>query len=127
VRQEPLAVGERPAAVVSTRTLRAPRARATILAMAERRQAAREAKVVPCTLRRSKGRAIHCETIDLGPGGMAVASERPLAPDELVVFDLPAVRGQARVLRQQAYRVYALRFETLHDEARAGLERLVSS
>ena len=112
--------------LVSARTLRVPCARATILAMAERRQAAREAKVVPCTLRRSKGRAIHCETIDLGPGGMAVASERPLAPDEVVVFDLPAVRGQARVLREQAYHVYALRFEELHQEARAGLERLVT-
>ena len=92
---------------------------------AERRHAPRDAKVFPCTLRRTKGRAIHCETIDVGPGGMAVASDRPLAPDELVVFDLPAVRGQARVLREQAYHVYALRFETLQAEARAGLELLV--
>ena len=92
---------------------------------AERRQAPREEKVFPCTLRRNKGRAIHCETIDLGPGGMAVASDRPLATDEVVVFTLPAVRGRARVLREQAYHVYALRFETLQDEARAGLERLV--
>jgi hypothetical protein len=92
---------------------------------AERRHAPRDAKVFPCTLRRTKGRAIHCETIDVGPGGMAVASDRPLAPDEPVVFYLPAVRGQARVLREQAYHVYALRFETLQAEARAGLERLV--
>jgi hypothetical protein len=92
---------------------------------AERRHAPRDAKVFPCTLRRTKGRAIHCETIDVGPGGMAVASDRPRAPDELVGFDLPAVRGQARVLREQAYHVYALRFETLQAEARAGLERLV--
>jgi len=92
----------------------------------DRRQAEREALVVPCTLRRSKGRAIHCETIDLGPGGMAVASDRPLATDELVIFDLPAVRGQARVLREQAYHVYALRFETLQAEARDALARLVA-
>ena len=92
--------------------------------MAERRQAPREAKVFPCTLRRSKGRAIECETIDLGPGGMAVASDRPLATDEVVMFDLPAVRGRARVLREQGYHVYALRFEALQAEARAGLERL---
>ena len=91
----------------------------------DRRQAQREALVVPCTLRRSKGRAIHCETIDLGTGGMAVASDRPLATDELVIFDLPAVRGQARVLREQAYHVYALRFEALRAEARAELDRLV--
>ncbi len=78
-----------------------------------------------CTLQRSKGAPIRCETVDLGPGGMAVSSDRPLAADELVVFDLPAVHGQARVLREQAYHVYALRFEALRDEARAGLERLV--
>ena len=91
----------------------------------ERRQVPREPKVVPCTLRRATGRAIHCETIDLGPGGMAVASDRPLATDELVIFDLPAIRGQARVLREQAYHVYALRFEALRAEARAELDRLV--
>ena len=91
----------------------------------ERRQDQREAMVVPCTLRRQRGKAIHCETIDLGEGGMAVASDRPLAPDELVVFDLPAVRGRARVLREQAYHVYALRFEALRAEARAELDRLV--
>jgi len=92
----------------------------------ERRQDQREALVVPCTLRRQKGKAIHCETIDLGEGGMAVASDRPLAPDELVVLDLPAVRGRARVLREQAYHVYALRFETLQAEARDALARLVA-
>jgi PilZ domain-containing protein len=92
--------------------------------MAERRKAPREMKVFPCTLRRAKGRAIECETIDVGPGGMAVASNRPLAADEVLVFDLPAVRGRARVLREQGYHVYALRFEALQDEARAGLERL---
>ncbi len=93
----------------------------------DRRQVAREAVVLPCTLRRPKGKAIHCETIDLGEGGMAVASERPLAQDELVVFDLPAVRGSARVLREEAYHVYALRFEALQGEARAALARLVEA
>jgi hypothetical protein len=34
------------------------------------------------------------------------------------------VRGRARVLREQAYGVYALRFERLSDEARAALSRL---
>ena len=93
---------------------------------AERRKTQRGAMVVPCTLHRPKGKAIHCETIDLGEGGMAVASDRPLAPDELVVFDLPAVRGQARVLREEAYHVYALRFELLQAEARDALARLVA-
>jgi hypothetical protein len=93
----------------------------------ERRRATREAMVVPCTLRRQRGKAIHCETIDLGEGGMAVASERPLATDELVMFDLPAGRGRARVLREQAYHVYALSFEALHGEARDALARLVAA
>jgi hypothetical protein len=107
--------------------LRERRARGTIIDMTDdRRQVTREAMVVPCTLRRQRGRAIHCETIDLGEGGMAVASDRPLAPDELVVFDLPAVRGRARVLREQAYHVYALRFEAMQAEARDALSRLVS-
>ena len=92
----------------------------------DRREVTREAMVVPCTLRRQRGKAIHCETIDLSEGGMAVASERPLATDELVVFDLPAVRGRARVLREQAYHVYALRFEAMPAEARTALERLVA-
>jgi hypothetical protein len=34
------------------------------------------------------------------------------------------VRGRARVLRQQAYGVYALRFERLSDAARAALVQL---
>ena len=48
---------------------------------------------------------------------MSVATDRPLAADEVVAFDLGLVSGhvldgRARVLRQQAYGVYALRFES---------------
>ena len=91
----------------------------------ERRREPRTEIAVECTLQRARGAPIRCETVDLGRGGMAVCSDRPLAEDEVVDFDLPAVRGRARVLREQAYHVYALRFEALHDEARAELERLV--
>ena len=71
---------------------------------------------------------VRCETVDVGPGGMAVCSDRPLATDELIEFDLPpSVHGRARVLREQAYHVYALRFEALREDARAGLERLVGA
>jgi PilZ domain len=93
--------------------------------MAERRRELRREIAVECTLQRAKGSPIRCETVDVGPGGMAVCSDRPLATDEVVVFELPAVHGQARVLREQAYHVYALRFETLREEARAELARLV--
>jgi c-di-GMP-binding flagellar brake protein YcgR len=92
---------------------------------ADRRRAERTEIAVECTLQRARGGPIRCETVDLGPGGMAVCSDRPLAADELVDFDLPAVHGRARVLREQAYHVYALRFEALPEGARAELARMV--
>ena len=92
---------------------------------AERRRGERTEIAVECTLQRSRGAPIRCETVDLGHGGMAVCSDRPLADDELVEFDLPAVHGRARVLREQAYHVYALRFEALRDGARDELARMV--
>ena len=92
---------------------------------ADRRRAERTEIAVECTLQRARGAPIRCETVDLGPGGMAVSSDRPLAADEIVEFDLPAVHGRARVLREQAYHVYALRFEALPEGARAELARMV--
>ena len=72
---------------------------------------------LPCTLRRRIGAPISARTLEVGPGGMCVCSPRPLAPDEMVEFDLPDVEmrisGQARVVRQQRLNVYALRFEHL--------------
>ena len=72
---------------------------------------------LPCTLRRRAGSAIPARTIDLGPAGMRLTAERPLAADETVNFDLANLRmrvaGLARVLRQQRADVYALRFERL--------------
>ena len=85
--------------------------------MAERRAAPRTPLAVDCVLRRGKGSPIAARTVDVGPGGMSVTCERPLATDEVVHFDLPLrdgeVDGDARVLREQAYHVYALRFEAL--------------
>ena len=70
-----------------------------------------------CTLRRRTGSPISALTLDLGPEGMRVASQRPLTEDETVDFDLPnldmRVAGHARVLRQQRAHVYVLRFERL--------------
>ena len=53
--------------------------------------------------------------------------DRPLSVDELLEFELPdrgRVNGRARVLREQAYRIYALRFEKLGDEARSEIAEL---
>ena len=100
--------------------------------VSDRRRAPRAALAVECKLRRRNGPPIHCRTVELGPGGMSVASARPLAQDEVLDFDLPhpagaaELCGQARVLRQQGHQLYALRFERLADAARAGLERLAA-
>jgi hypothetical protein len=96
--------------------------------MAERRAAPRTPLAVDCVLRRGKGSPIAARTVDIGPGGMSVTCERPLATDEVVHFDLPlhdgGVDGDARVLREHGYHVYALRFEALAEPARAQLRAL---
>ena len=77
---------------------------------------------MPCTLSRRSGSAIAAQTVNLGPGGMRITSERPLAPDEVLRFDLPdqAVDGRCRVLRQDGHRTYALRFEGLIEGRASG-------
>jgi hypothetical protein len=81
-----------------------------------------------CTLTRSKGAPIDAMTVDLGPGGMCVRCKRPLAEDELVEFAIPGRRfdGRARVLREQRYHVYALRFEEIAPAVRDELALLAS-
>jgi hypothetical protein len=97
--------------------------------VAERRGSPRVELDCGCTLSRRFGSPVEGRTVDVGPGGMRVATQRPLITDEVLEFELPppagpAVRGRARVLRQQSYGVYALRFERLSDEARAALALL---
>ena len=59
---------------------------------------------------------------------MCVATTRPLSTDEVLEFELaPRISGKARVLRQQGYDSYAVRFETLADPAREALSALVSA
>ena len=73
---------------------------------------------------------IEAKTVDLGPGGMSIHTTRPLSVDELLEFELPEharINGKARVLREQAYRVYALRFEKLGEEARAEISTLAGA
>jgi hypothetical protein len=89
----------------------------TVIDHARTRHAPRAHVSLPCTLRRRTGSPIPAQTVDVGPDGMRVASQRPLAIDETVDFDLPnldmRVSGHARVLRQHRLNVYALRFEGL--------------
>src|SRR3954447_2239577 len=99
--------------------------------MEDRRRAPRAPIALPCTLSRRSGSVINAETVDLGPGGMRVTSPRPLALDEVLRFDLPLedvrVDGRARVLRQEGFNGYALRFEGLVNLARARLLALATA
>ena len=93
----------------------------------ERRRSWRTELSLECTLHRRTGKTIEARTLDIGPGGMRVHTNRPLSIDEVLEFELPdrgRINGRARVLREQAYRVYAMRFEKLGDEARAEIASL---
>jgi hypothetical protein len=94
----------------------------------DRRRAPRAAVAIACTLRRRTGSPVAGRTVDLGPAGMCVATARPLAADEAVEFELPQlpgdVHGHARVMREQRYGVYALRFEGLPERLRDQLAAL---
>ena len=95
--------------------------------MTEQRSSPRVQIEKPCTLHRRSGSPIEGRTIDIGPGGMRVCTSRPLAPDEVLRFELEGIDGRARVLRQQSRDMYAVRFETLGEPARAELRRLAAS
>jgi c-di-GMP-binding flagellar brake protein YcgR len=97
----------------------------------ERRRSQRAAIAVPCRLERRAGSPIDGRTIDIGTGGMCVETSRPLATDELLRFEIALtgagpVQGQARVLRQQGFKHYALRFERISEEPLEQLKALVS-
>jgi hypothetical protein len=93
----------------------------------EHRRSPRVQVEKPCTLHRRTGSPIEGRTVDLGPDGMCVCTSRPLAPDELLRFELEGIDGRARVLRQQSHDRYAVRFEVLGEPARAELRRLATA
>jgi hypothetical protein len=84
-----------------------------------------------CTLTRGTGSPIHARTIELGPTGMRVATDRPLAVDEAVVFELPydgvCISGHARVVCQDRPDVYAVRFEALPPPMARRLQDVVTA
>jgi PilZ domain len=99
--------------------------------MPEQRRSPRAPMTVECTLHRRSGSPIQARTLDVGPGGMCVTCSRPLSADEVLHFDLPladgaVVDGEARVLREQGYHVYALRFEALPAATSARLARVAA-
>jgi hypothetical protein len=97
----------------------------------ERRLTPRADVALPCVLRRRTGSAIDARTVNLGAGGMCVATPRPLTTDEVLEFDLELagtdhVDGRARVLRHEGHDAYALRFELLPEAARERLRALAA-
>lgn len=92
--------------------------------MTEKRSSPRVQIEKPCTLHRRTGSPITGRTVDVGPGGMRICTNRPLAADEVLRFELEGIDGRARVLRQQARDMYAVRFERLDEPARTELHRL---
>lgn len=102
--------------------------------MNHRRATPRVAITLDLMLLRSKGKEVSGRTIDLSAGGMRVATDRPLAVDEVLRFDMGLdgtqrrqLDGRARVLRMQGPNVYALRFEDLDETDRLLLTRMASN
>lgn len=96
-------------------------------AASERRRQWRTGIALECELHRRTGKMMAATTVDIGPAGMRVHSDRPLAIDEVLGFELPGrarIHGRARVVREQGYHLYALRFEQLGDDARAEIATL---
>ena len=92
----------------------------------ERRQTPRSRVALECILTRKVGNPISATTVDVGLGGMSVATKRPLAIDEELGFELPThlfpgVSGRARVLRDQGSDVYGMRFEQVPEHMFADL------
>lgn len=97
----------------------------------EQRRSPRTRIALQCILRRAHGSPVVARTRDVGPAGMCASTSRPLTIDEAVSFELSLtaeehVRGQARVLREQDFGLYALRFEVLSEEARDRLRDVVA-
>jgi PilZ domain-containing protein len=94
----------------------------------ERRRSPRAQITCGCTLQRRAGAPVAAETVDIGPAGMCVRSQRPLMVDEVLRFELDiGCGGLARVMRQDTGTRYAMRFEQLPDEARSELLRLATA
>ena len=92
----------------------------------ERRRTPRSRVALECILTRGVGNPITATTVDVGLGGMSVATRRPLTIDEELGFELPThlfpgVSGRARVLRDQGGDVYGTRFEQVPEHMLADL------
>ncbi|WP_372788932.1 PilZ domain-containing protein [Paraconexibacter sp.] len=98
----------------------------------DRRTNPRVAVDVDVRLERAYGGPVAARTVDLGAGGMRVATVRPLRVDEVLHFDMMldegrTVDGDARVMRLHPRSQYALRFERLAEQDLAALSEYVAA
>jgi hypothetical protein len=98
----------------------------------QRRAAPRIEAELDVTLSRKIGNPVDARTVDLCTTGMRVTSKRPLHVDELLRFDLVLdaglrVDGVARVVREHALNIYALRVESVGAGAAELLSRFVAA
>ena len=98
----------------------------------QRRATPRAQVALDVTLARGRaGSPVVGRTHDLGPGGMRVATKRPLHVDEQLDFvlafdDGTRVAGRAHVIRHHVGEVYALLFDRLAEVDRARLAALAA-
>jgi hypothetical protein len=92
---------------------------------AELRSGARLERTLGVQLTRPHGNPVESRTRNICSGGMCVETQRPLAIDEVLAFQLETgIEGTVRVLREHLPNVYALRFEELSLESLSRIERL---
>jgi hypothetical protein len=82
--------------------------------------------VLDAHLERRVGNSVPAQTRDLCLHGARIVTERPLAIDEELLFDLQVeathIRITSRVLREHHHSTYALRFEHLDTADQAAID-----
>jgi hypothetical protein len=99
--------------------------------MENRRSHPRIPVVLDAHLERRVGNSVTAQTRDLCLHGARIVTQRPLAIDEELTFDLEVdsthLRLASRVLREHHHSTYALRFEHLEPQDQQAIDTLLSS
>jgi hypothetical protein len=98
--------------------------------MENRRSHPRIPVVLDAQLERRVGNSVPAQTRDLCTHGARIVTERPLAVDEELTFDLEVdsthLRLASRVLREHHHSTYALRFEHLEPAEQRAIDTLLA-
>lgn len=100
--------------------------------MENRRSQPRMSVVLDAHLERRVGNSVPAQTRDLCTHGARIVTERPLAIDEELTFDLEVDAGThlrlaSRVLREHHHSTYALRFEHLEPGEQDAIDAFLAS